>query len=98
MLPPASLILNVSLLFLVQFALLYTKPVICASPVSPLHFHSSVMSKAMWEEQGIRFGCCFSAAGKSRGTFFHVVKSHNSGGIWVLGECENSMLAACLLA
>ena len=32
MLPPASPILNVSLLFLVQFATVYTKLVICASP------------------------------------------------------------------
>ena len=60
MLSTASPILDALLLFLVHFALIYTKLVIWASRGPTLHFHLSVMSKARWEEQGIQFGCCFS--------------------------------------
>lgn len=53
MLSTASPSLNVSLLFLVQFVLIYTKLAISASGFASVLPHLPTRGKARWEKQGI---------------------------------------------
>ena len=63
MLPPAFPILNVSLLFLVQFAIVYTKLVICAfpglTPAFPLVSHEQGQAGEAGNSIWMLFLCCW---------------------------------------